>query len=105
MCFLSEQPIQGMMEEGFSSGVMSVAESRTMARKKADNSNTTGKDAPAQAIILVYKADPQTAASIKEWLSGLADHVGAPVTVTVDMALKAFAEAHRYKPMPRRRVR
>jgi hypothetical protein len=40
-----------------------------------------------------------------EWLAGLADHVGAPVTVTIDMALKAFAEARDYKPMPRRRVR
>ena len=42
---------------------------------------------------------------VLEWLAGLADHVGAPVTVTLDMALKAFAEAHGYKPMPRRRVR
>ncbi len=76
-----------------------------MARKKAETPKKTGKDVPTQAIVLVYKADPQTAAAIKDWLAGLADHVGAPVTVTVDMALKAFAEAHGYKPMPRRRVR
>jgi hypothetical protein len=76
-----------------------------MARKKAETSPKTGKDGPSQGIILVYKSDAQTATSIKEWLSGLADHVGAPVTVTIDMALKAFAEAHGYKPMPRRRVR
>ncbi len=76
-----------------------------MARKKAETPKKTGKDAPTQDTILVYKADPQTAAAIKDWLAGLADHVGAPVTVTVDMALKAFAEAHGYKPMPRRRVR
>ena len=54
---------------------------------------------------MVYKADAQTATSMKEWLAGLADHLGAPVTVTVDMALKAFAETRGYKPMPRRRVR
>ena len=76
-----------------------------MARKKAESSKDRGKNGPSQGTILVYKADIQTATAIKEWLSGLADHVGAPVTVTVDMALKAFAEAHGYKPMPRRRVR
>jgi hypothetical protein len=76
-----------------------------VARKKAETPETTGKDKPKQDIILVYKADPQTAAAIKQWLSGLADHVGAPVTVTLDMALKAYAEAHHYPPMPRRRVR
>jgi hypothetical protein len=76
-----------------------------MAKKKAETAKKTGKDGPKQDIILVYKADPQTATAIKEWLAGLADHVGAPVTVTLDMALKAFAEAHQYKPMPRRRVR
>jgi hypothetical protein len=76
-----------------------------MAKKKAETSKKTGKDAPPQDIILVYKADRQTATVIKQWLAGLADHVGAPITVTVDMALKAFAEAHHYPPMPRRRVR
>jgi hypothetical protein len=76
-----------------------------MARKKAKNSKTAGSNRPSQGIILVYKADRQTATAIKEWLAGLADHVGAPVTVTVDMALKAFAEARGYTPMPRRRVR
>ena len=81
-----------------------MVEIRTMAKKKAA-SKETGKDAPRQGIILVYKADAQTATAIKEWIAGLADHVGAPVTVTVDMALKAFAEARGYKPMPRRRVR
>jgi hypothetical protein len=81
-----------------------MAEIRTMARKKAA-SKKSGKDGPRQGIILVYKADAQAAPAIKEWLAGLADHVGAPVTVTLDMALKAFAEARGYKPMPRRRVR
>ncbi len=76
-----------------------------MARKKAETSTSAGKDRPSQGVILVYKADVQTATAIKEWLAGLADHVGAPVTVTIDMALKAFAEVHGYKPMPRRRVR
>lgn len=76
-----------------------------MAKKKADTSKKTGTGAPKQGIILVYKADAQTSAAIKDWLAGLADHVGAPVTVTVDMALKAFAEARGYEPMPRRRVR
>jgi hypothetical protein len=84
---------------------MTLAEIRTMAKKKAAPSKKSGKDAPSQGIILVYKADTQTATALKDWLAGLADHVGAPVTVTVDMALKAFAEAHQYKPMPRRRVR
>jgi hypothetical protein len=76
-----------------------------MAKKKAGPAEKTGRDLPRQGIILVYKADSQTATALKEWLAGLADHVGAPVTVTVDMALKAFAEARGYKPMPRRRVR
>ena len=62
-----------------------------MARKKAETPKTAGKESASQAIILVCKADPQTATTMKEWLAGLADHVGAPVTVTVDMALKAFA--------------
>jgi hypothetical protein len=72
---------------------------------KHPKSKKTSKESPAQVTIVVYKADVQTAAAMKEWLSGLADHVGAPVTVTLDMALKAFAEARGFKPMPRRRVR
>ena len=75
-----------------------------IAEKKADRSKE-GKHSQKQGIILVYKADVQTAPAMKDWLAGLADHVGAPVTVTLDMALKAFAEAHGFKPMPRRRVR
>jgi hypothetical protein len=47
----------------------------------------------------------EVAAAIKVWLAGLADHVGAPVTVAIDMALEALAEARGYEPMPRRRVR
>jgi len=84
---------------------MASAESGKMGGDKADSSKRAGKDSPKQGIILVYKADIQTAAAIKDWLAGLADHVGAPVTVTLDMALKAFAEARSFKPMPRRRVR
>jgi hypothetical protein len=83
---------------------MPMAEIGTMAKKKAA-SKKTGNDRPKQGIILVYKADAQAAPAMKEWLAGLADHVGAPVTVTLDMALKAFAEARGYKPMPKRRVR
>ena len=58
-------------------GGMTMAEGRTMAKKKADTSKKTGKDVPSQGVILVYKADAQTATAIKEWLAGLADHVGA----------------------------
>jgi len=76
-----------------------------VAGKKTHTSKRTSKSSPRQAIILVYKADLQTAPAVRDWLAGLADHVGAPVTVTIDMALKAFAEARGYKPMPRRRVR
>jgi hypothetical protein len=75
-----------------------------MAKKRADRSKQ-GKHPPKQETIVVYKADIQTAAAMKDWLAGLADHVGAPVTVTLDMALKAFAEARGFRPMPRRRVR
>ena len=46
-----------------------------MARKKAETSTSAGKDRPSQGVILVYKADVQTATAIKEWLAGLADHV------------------------------
>lgn len=59
----------------------------------------------SQVPILVYKADPQTADPFKEWLIGLAEHVGAPVTITVDMALKHFAEARKFRPMPKRLAR
>jgi hypothetical protein len=105
MLRLSEGSIDGMMAVSNWGGGMTVAESGTMAKKKAETSKSTGKDGPRQGIILVYKGDAQTAPAIKKWLAGLADHVGAAVTVTVDMALKAFAEARGYKPMPRRRVR
>jgi hypothetical protein len=86
-----------------------------MAKKRAGSSEgtqaetrakTKGKGAGTpQGTILVYKADSSTAEKINTWLTELSDHVGAPVTVTVDMALKAFAEAHGFKPMPKRRVR
>ena len=75
-----------------------------MAEKKADRSKE-GKHSQKQETIVVCKADIQTAAAMKDWPVGLADHVGAPVTVTLDMALKAFAEARGFRPMPRRRVR
>ena len=58
-------------------GRTSLAEFRTMAKKKAESSKDTGKDRPNQGVILVYKADAQTATVLKEWLAGLADHVGA----------------------------
>jgi hypothetical protein len=75
-------------------GVLIVAKKKAKAAEKG-----------RQEIILVYKADPQTAGPFKEWLEGLAEHVGAPVTITLDMALKAFAESRKYKPMPKRLAR
>ena len=79
-----------------SGGTATVAERDDMAKKKARQ---------AQEIILVYKADPQTSAEVKLWLEELAAHVGAPVTVTVDMALKSFAAIHKFRPMPKRLAR
>ena len=55
-----------------------------------------------QVMVLAYKADERLADDIKAWLDGLAAHVGAPVTVVVDMALKAFAEKQKYRAMPKR---
>jgi hypothetical protein len=75
-----------------------------IGREESDRAKE-GKHSPKQETIVVYKADIQSAAAVKDWLAGLADHVGAPVTVTLDMALKAFAEARGFRPMPRRRVR
>jgi predicted RNA-binding protein Jag len=76
-----------------------VLEHGDMAKKKAP------KPKAKQGIVLVYKADEQTLDTFKAWLEGLAEHVGAPVTVTVDMALKRLAEAVKFRPMPKRLVR
>lgn len=81
-------------------GGLELAEPETMPTKKA-----TEKPKPRQEIILVYKADTQAAGPFKEWLEGLADAVGAPVTVTLDMALKEFAAARKFRAMPKRLVR
>jgi hypothetical protein len=75
-----------------------------MEEKSADRSKE-GKYFPKQETILIFNAHIETAAAMKDWLARLADQVGAPVTVTVDMALKAFAEDRGFRPMPRRRVR
>jgi hypothetical protein len=89
-----------MWETGFSG----AAECAPMAKKKAPAKKATPRG--RQEILLVYKADPQTAEAFKAWLTGLADHVGAPVTVTLDMALKEFAVSRKYpKVMPKRLVR
>lgn len=74
-----------------------VMEPGDMAKKKA-----SAKTKSRQGIVLVYKADAQTLETFKAWLEGLAEHVGAPVTVTMDIALKQFAEKMGYKPMPKR---
>ena len=75
-----------------------------MAEKKADRSKE-GKYSSKQGTMLVHKADIQRAAAMKEWLAGLPDDVGARVMVTLDMALKAFAEARGFKAMSTTRVR
>lgn len=76
---------------------MLLAEIETMATKKSAE-----PPKPKQEILLVYKADPKYAAAYREWMESLAEHVGAPVTVTLDMALKAFAEKHKHKAPPKR---
>lgn len=82
-----------------------VAEPEPMARKKTEPMPAE-EPKRGQDILLVYKADKATAPAFKEWLEGLARHVKAPLTVTVDMALNEFAQARGFKkPMPDRLVR
>jgi hypothetical protein len=62
-------------------------------------------DGPESNLLISYKADPQTYDTFKEWMEGLAEHVGVPVTIMLDMALKVFAEKHKYRPIPKRLAR
>jgi hypothetical protein len=85
---------------------LAVAEPEEMAKKKAPPPPPEPvKRKSGQEIILVYKADPSTAAEFKAWLEGLSEHFGAPVTVTLDIALKEFAARQKYRPMPKRLAR
>ena len=76
-----------------------LAESDWMAKKQAAPKAAAKGN---QEIILVYKADPQTAGAYKEWLAAFAAHVGAPVTITLDMALKEMAASRKFKAPPKR---
>lgn len=73
-------------------------ESPRMAKKKAVPRS-------AQKIIISYKADPQTYDAYKAWLDELADHIGVPVTIALDMAVKVLAEKHKFRPPPKRLAR
>ena len=48
--------------------------------------------------IIAYKGSQE----FEAWLNDLADEAGLPVTVLVDQALRNYARAIRFKPMPRR---
>lgn len=60
------------------------------------------KGVPQGSIPIVgYKGS----AAFGDWLNGLADHVGVPVTVALDLGLKALAEKSGYGPAMPRRIR
>lgn len=48
--------------------------------------------------IIAYKGSPEFAV----WLTDLADHVGIPVTMAVDFALKGYAETVGFRDPPSR---
>lgn len=75
------------------------------ARRGVAKAPAPARAAAKQVTIVAYKADVQASGPVKEWLEGLAAHVGAPVTITMDMALKEFAERRGFRPMPKRLVR
>lgn len=77
-----------------------LLERADMAKKKA-----TDKPKASQEILMVYKADKRTAPEVRKWLEDLAADVGAPVSVMVDIALKAYADQRKFRPMPKRRTR
>lgn len=56
-------------------------------------------------VLLTYKADPSTFDAYKDWLDGLAEDIGVPVTVLLDVALKEIAERRKYKKQPKRLAR
>ena len=58
---------------------------------------TTGKS----IVIVNYKGSSDVA----DWLRGLAEHVGLPVTNVLDLALIEFAKSRQYRAMPRRQAR
>jgi hypothetical protein len=51
-----------------------------------------------QNTIVAYKGSEH----FQDWLNGLADSLGLPVTITVDQALRDLAMKAGYTPMPRR---
>jgi hypothetical protein len=67
-----------------------------MAGKKGPEAESKGS-----IPIVGYKGSAAFAA----WLNGLADHVGVPVTVALDLGLKALAEKSAYLPAMPRRIR
>lgn len=72
-----------------------------MARKKAEESKPEFK----QVILISYKADERTAPEVRKWLDELAADIGAPVSVTIDIALNALAKSRKFRTMPKRLVR
>lgn len=72
-----------------------------MAKKKAPKVAAKGVKS-TQKILISYKADVTQYEAFKDWLDRFAAHVGAPVTITMDMALKRFAAEHKFEPPPKR---
>lgn len=99
----------GHLRLGFSAVNERFRPAVELLRYIADNAHRWdgSDDAPPLKpdIILVYKADHQSSVEFKTWLNELADHVGAPVTITIDMALKEFAAKRKFRNMPKRLVR
>ena len=67
-----------------------------MARTKTTTRPET--ESRKQNTIIAYKGTEE----FEIWLDDLADLAGLPVPITVDQALKAYAESLGHRPMPRR---
>ena len=75
-------------------GGMTRAESRTMARKKAVTSKNTGKDGPAQEVVLVYKADPRDG----DGHQGVACRPGGPCRAQRSQSRSTWRSRHSPRP-------
>lgn len=62
-------------------------------------------DELGQVTILAYKANDQVFEEFKAWIEGFAEKMNVSTPVLLDMALNAFAEQRKFKPIPKRLAR
>jgi hypothetical protein len=86
---------------------IAVAERGEMAKKKQSRTPSTASSQEKkpwkkkQNTIIVYKGPEE----VSVWLRALAESVGLPMTNTLDLALREFAEKRKFRPMPKRQAR